>query len=98
MKSSVKGANTYSRNGQGVPGGSVAPERLTLLDPEIAVMLPPPHDPVKPFGVATTRPVGKVSVKATPVSATVLALAIAKRTLVVPLDTMRAAPNDFVSE
>jgi hypothetical protein len=95
MKSSGNVALTFTRNVQGVPGGSVAPERLTLLDPETAVMLPAPHDPVKPFGVATTRPVGNVSVKATPVSATVLALAIVKLRLVLPFDTMREAPNDF---
>jgi hypothetical protein len=98
MKSSGKVALTFTRNVQEVPGGSVAPERLTAFDPETAVMLPPPHDPVRPFGVATTRPVGNVSAKATPVSATVLALATVKLRLVLPFDTMREAPNDFVIE
>src|SRR5262249_49174579 len=50
---------------------SVAPLRLTELEPADALIAPPPHDPVSPLGVATTRPGGSVSEKATPVSATV---------------------------
>ena len=49
--------------------GSVAPDRLTFADPVVAVIVPPPQDPVKPFGVAMTRPAGRVSVNPTPVSA-----------------------------
>jgi hypothetical protein len=47
---------------------SVAPERLTLPDPAVAVIVPPPQLPVRPFGVETTRPEGIVSVKPIPVS------------------------------
>src|SRR5438093_672092 len=52
---------------QDVPAARVPPLRLTLDEPAVAVMVPPPHEPVRPFGVATTRPAGSVSVKATPV-------------------------------
>jgi len=41
-----------------------------LLESAVAVMVPPPHDPVRR---ATTRAPRNVSVKATPVSATALA-------------------------
>ena len=40
----------------------------TLPDPAVAVTVPP-HVFASPFGVATTSPVGSVSVKPTPVSA-----------------------------
>ena len=39
-----------------------------LPAPATAVTVPP-HVPASPFGVATTRPAGSVSVKPTPVSA-----------------------------
>jgi hypothetical protein len=51
---------------------TVPPESEILPDPAAAVAVPP-HVFVNLFGVATTRPAGKVSVKATPLSATVLA-------------------------
>jgi len=76
----------------------LAADNVTLFDPGAAVMDPPPHDPVRPFGVATTRPAGNISVNPTPVSPTVSALAMVKLRLVVPLTGIRAAPNDFVIE
>ncbi|HLW12026.1 MAG TPA: hypothetical protein VKU81_04955, partial [Casimicrobiaceae bacterium] len=36
----------------------VAPVKLTLPDPAIAVILPPPQLPVSAFGVETMRPAG----------------------------------------
>ena len=63
----------------------LAPDKVTPFDPGAAVTDPPPHDPVRPFGVATTKPAGNVSVNPTPVSTTVLALAMVKLRLVVPL-------------
>ena len=51
----------------------VAPDRVTLPEPAVAVMVPPPQLPVRPFGAATTRPAGSVSVDATPVRGMVLA-------------------------
>jgi hypothetical protein len=61
------------------------PVRLMLVDPATAVAVPP-HVFDRPFGVETTKPVGKVSVNATPVSATVLAagLVMVKVSVVVP--------------
>src|SRR5437016_4944562 len=47
----------------------VAPVRLILPEPAVAVIVPPPQEPVSPFGVETTIPDGKLSVNATPVSA-----------------------------
>src|SRR5436853_251649 len=49
--------------------GRVAPVRLIVPEPAVAVMVPPPHVPASPFGVATTSPAGRLSVKPTPVSA-----------------------------
>jgi hypothetical protein len=76
---------------------SVAPERLALLDPAVAVIVPPPQLPLSPLGVATTSPEGKLSVKATPVSELVLAIGfvIVKLSDVEPFRGMVAAPNDF---
>jgi hypothetical protein len=50
---------------------SVPPVRLIVPEPAVAVMVPLPHAPVRPFGVETTRPAGNVSLKATPVAPTV---------------------------
>ena len=52
----------------------VPPERLIVLVPAVAVIVPAPQVPVKPFGVEITRPAGNVSLNATPVSATVVLL------------------------
>ena len=48
---------------------SVAPVKFTLPEPLVAVTVPPPQLPVRPFGVATRRPAGSESVKPTPLSA-----------------------------
>ena len=63
----------------------VAPDRLTVPPAATAVIVPPPHVPDKPLGVATTKPAGSESVNATPVK-DVLALGfvIAKVREVVP--------------
>src|SRR5258706_393807 len=60
---------TLTAKVQDVLAASAAPDRLTPLLPAVAVMVPPPHDPVRPLGVETTRPAGNVSVNATPDSA-----------------------------
>src|SRR5262249_57737779 len=76
----------------------VPPERLTTEAPETVpvVIVPAPQDPVRPFGVATIRPAGRVSPNATPVRATVaLGLVMVKVMLVVPFSGMLAAPNAF---
>jgi hypothetical protein len=73
----------------------VAPERLTEFDPAVAVMVPPPHDPVSPFGVATVKPLGNVSVKAVPVrSVAAFAFEIVK----LKLDVLPAVTLDGVND
>src|SRR5580704_16698611 len=70
------------------------PERLMLVDPATAVAAPPQVFE-SPFGVATTNPVGNVSVNATPASATEFAagLVTVKVRDVVPFNTIVAAPK-----
>src|ERR1700724_1346367 len=50
----------------GVTPARVAPERLTVPEPAVAVIVPPPHEPVSPLGVETTSPEGSVSVNPIP--------------------------------
>ena len=57
---------TFTLNVHEVLAASVAPDKLTRLVPCVAVMVPPPQDPVWPLGVAITRPAGKLSVKPIP--------------------------------
>ena len=89
---------TFTEKVQEALAASVAPDRLTELEPATAVMVPPPQVPLRPFGVLTSKPAGSVSVKATPVSETVLAagLVMVKLRLVVPFTGMEAAPNDLL--
>lgn len=78
----------------------LAPVSATLLEPAVAVIVPPPQDPFRPLGVATTIPDGNVSVNATPVNPAVLAagLATVKLRVVVPFTGIFAAPKDLVNE
>src|SRR5262249_9742324 len=62
----------------------------------VAVMTPLPHDPLRLFGVATTRPAGNASVNATPVRAIVLLFWIVKLNEVEPFSGMLALPNALV--
>jgi hypothetical protein len=57
---------------QALFAGIEPPDKLIVPDPAVAANVPP-HDPVILFGVATTIPLGRLSVNATPVSATVFA-------------------------
>lgn len=50
-----------------VPAPKVPPARLTLLEPATLVTVPPQDEPTKLTGVDTTKPAGKLSVKASPV-------------------------------
>src|SRR5258708_3592770 len=61
-------AVTLTENVQLALAARVAPERLMLVLPGLVVIVPPPHDPESTSGVETTRPEGRVSLKATPVS------------------------------
>jgi hypothetical protein len=75
----------------------VAPDKLIVPEPAVAVIVPAPHDPLRPLGVATSSPLGSVSVKATPVSDTVvLGLVMVNVRVVVPLSGIVAAPKLFV--
>jgi hypothetical protein len=83
---------------QEVLAASVAPDRLIALLPATAVIVPPPHEPVSPFGVATTRPAGSVSPN--PIPFTVLLVLLfwtVKVRLVVPFNGMLAAPKALIS-
>jgi hypothetical protein len=86
---------TFTEKVQLDPAARVAPARLTVEDPAVAVMVPPPHVPVSPFpGDVTLKPDGKVSVKAMLVR---LPCAFGFRTvklrLVVPPNGTEAAPK-----
>ena len=71
----------------------VPAERLMLPDPAVAVAVPP-QVLFRALGVATTRPAGRLSVKAIPVKARlVLGFWIVKVSEVVPFNGMLAAPN-----
>jgi hypothetical protein len=62
----VETAVTLTANEQVPETAKVDPARLTEVDPATAVIVPLPHEPTTPLGVATTSPAGKGSVKATP--------------------------------
>ena len=78
---------------------SIAPDRLTVPLAAVAVIVPPPHEPENPLGVATTKPAGNVSVNATPVRE-VLALefVIVKLREVDAFRAIVPAPNVLVIE
>jgi hypothetical protein len=63
---------TFTARVQLLLAATVPPVSVTLLEPAVAVGVPP-QVLVSPFGVATTIPAGRESANATPVSATVLA-------------------------
>lgn len=90
-------AVTFTLKVQEAEAASVPPVRLTEDDPAVAVMVPAPQEPVRPFGVATTSPAGKLSVKATPVSELVVfGLVMVKLNEVVPPTAIVDAPKDLV--
>jgi hypothetical protein len=74
----------------------VPPDKLIAFVPAVAVIVPAPHVPVRPFGVEITRPAGSVSLKATPVSAVVVfGFVMVKLSEVEPFSGMLAAPKAF---
>src|SRR5437660_12634841 len=77
---------TLTEKVQEPPAAMVPPERFTTEKPDTVpvVMVPAPHDPVRPFGLGMVNPAGSVSPKPTPVSATVaLGLVMVKLSVVV---------------
>ena len=87
---------TFTEKVQEPLAAIVPPLRLITFVPAVAVIVPAPHVPVRPFGVETTRPAGSVSLKATPVSAVVFGLVMVKLRLVEPFSGMLAAPNALI--
>jgi hypothetical protein len=82
-------------------GANVPPEVLTTPAPDVAVIAPCDDPavqfPDRPLGVETTRPAGKVSVKATPLRlAAAFGLVIVNVSDALPLSGIDAAPNSFV--
>ncbi len=87
---------TLAETVQEAPAANVPPERATEDDPAVAVAVPP-QLLLRPDGVATTRPAGKLSVNARPVKLeAVLLLVMVKVSDVVPFNGMVAAPKAFV--
>jgi hypothetical protein len=84
---------TLTENVQLELAAIVPPLRLITLVPAVAVIVPAPQVPVRPFGVETTRPAGNVSLKATPVTAVVLLFWMVKLSEVEPFSGMLAAPK-----
>src|SRR5579859_274414 len=89
---------TFTENVHEPPAAIVPPARFTTENPETVpvVIVPAPHEPVSPLGLATARPAGSVSPKPTPVSATVaFGLVMVKLSVVWAFRLMLAAPNAF---
>ena len=88
---------TFTENVQELLAAIVPPLRLITFVPAVAVIVPAPQVPVRPFGVEITRPAGSVSVKPTPVSAVVVLLFwMVKLRLVEPFSGILAAPKALI--
>ncbi len=88
---------TFTENVHDPEAASDAPDRLIKLVFCVSVIVPPPHVPVCPLGVAITRPAGSVSLKPMPVSAVpVFGLLIVKLSTAVPVTAILGAPNDLL--
>ena len=87
---------TLTTNWHEALAASVALDRPALLDPAVAVIVPPPQLPERPLGVDTVKPAGNVSVKPIPLSEEpVLGFDTLNVRVVVPFNATLAAPNDF---
>lgn len=84
---------TFTLNMQEEFAAIVPPDRLMVFVFCVAVIVPLPQEPVRPFGVEMISPAGNVSVNPIPVSATPLALLIVKLRLVEPVSGMLIAPK-----
>src|SRR4051812_10279078 len=72
----------------------VPPARAIEPAPAFAVIVPAPHVPETPGGVATTTPAGRVSVNAAPLRAVfALLFVIVNERLVEPFNGIVVAPN-----
>src|SRR5258708_724252 len=85
---------TFTAKVHNVLCARVAPVKLMTFVACVAVIVPPPQLPTRPFGVETTRPAGSVSLKPTPVRVVpVLLFWMVKVKLVEPFSGMLAAPQ-----
>lgn len=90
---------TFTENVQAPPAATVPPLRLIALPAAVAEIVPAPQLPLNPFGLDTARLLGNVSVKPTPLSATVVfGLVTVKLKLVAPFSGMLAAPKDLAND
>jgi hypothetical protein len=87
---------TFTANVHDVAAVKVAPLSEIVVPPAVAVIVPPPQLPVSPFGVATARPDGNVSVKAMAVWVVPEKLWSVNVKDVDPPTGMLAAPKAFV--
>lgn len=77
---------------------SVPPDRLTLLLPAVAVIVPAPHEPVTLGVVATTNPAGRLSTNPTPLRPLVVfGLLIVKLRVLLEFNGMSGGLNDLVT-
>ena len=65
---------TFTRNVQEVLAARLAPDKLITFVACVAVIVPPPQEPLRPFGLEITSPAGKVSLNRTPVKVAVVLL------------------------
>ena len=79
------------------PAASVAPARLITLLPAVADTVPPPQEPVSPFGVAIFRGLGNVSEIPMLVFVRVFGLVMVKLKLVIPVWGTVDGVNDLLS-
>jgi len=87
---------TFTAKLHDAPASKVAPAKLRLVALAVAVIVPPPQVPVRPLGVDTASPLGKVSVNPIPLSARLLlGLERLKVRVVLPFNATPAAPNAF---
>ena len=90
---------TFTLKVQELFAARVPPLRLITPVPCVAVIVPPPQEPVNPLGVETTKPEGNVSLNATPVNPLpVLGFWMVKLRLVDPFRGMLAAPNALLMD
>jgi hypothetical protein len=89
-------AVTFTAKAHEAAEASVAPVNEMEDEPAPAVITPLEHDPVKPFGVATTSPTGKVSLNAIPPSGARFGFVIVKLKAVIPFTAMLVGEKFFV--
>lgn len=87
---------TFTLKVQELLAVSVAPDKLITFVFCVAVIVPLPHEPVRPLGVEIIRPAGKVSLNPIPLSETLFPFWTLKLRLVEPFTGMLAAPNDLL--